>query len=90
MKKAKIILAAIGIIAVAGGAFAFSNAKTANLVVFQYTTGGGPQGEDGCFISKTIHYTTASPTTVLSYFSTTLQTEEPTDCTISVAALAGE
>lgn len=69
MKKAKIMLSAIAILAVVGGAFAFNAARATH-------TFYSLDAENGiCSVPFTTFYTTANPTTTVTSFysiSTTL------------------
>jgi hypothetical protein len=77
MKKAKIVLSAVAVLAVVGGAFAFKAARTPHL--FFYKTSPSPTAL--CTIPANLLYTTAGITTTTIPYTTTNTT---TLCVASV------
>jgi hypothetical protein len=84
MKKAKLILAGILVIGVAGGVFA-AKAKGGSNTFFQYTANGVTTG---CELAVQVPYTTdivAGETTVtIAYSVAPLATSNPADCVATV------
>ena len=95
MKKAKIMLAAIAVIAVVGGGLAFKAKFTDSLFLYAYTSSNtfalGPQGAAGCFNPTTIDNVVTSPSgTPVSAATTTIVTNLSTVCATKTISQGAE
>jgi hypothetical protein len=93
MKKAKILLSAIVLVAVVGGAFAFKANRFIAKVFYSYgvstTTVGGPT-VTGCVVPVTLTSTTALVGSLAPVSSTTFITNTSSVCTATLTAALAE
>jgi len=88
MKRAKIMLMGIAVVAVVGAGLAFKANRFTESVFYKFTT---TTPQKGCFLTTTLPYTTIGvTTTTIPYSSTTFATTVSTLCVAHVLASASE
>ena len=93
MKKAKIMLSAIAVVAVLGGALAFKANHFSHNIFYSYgatTTKAGDPIVTGCVVPVTTTLQTTAGNVQTNLFTTTFLTNDPLACTTLVTITAAE